>query len=111
MIPRQIKTLTLFGLITAILLTAVSIYAIEDLPAFGDENSAVNKHIKLFSVDAAGLVDNLNAGVLPAEIKNKIEEMGFIKGPTCPGCQNENYPTLEDGNYKIEYIPQGTWMG
>jgi len=111
MIPRQIKTLTLFGLITAILLTAVSIYAIEDLPAFGDENSAVNKHIKLFSVDAAGLVDSLNAGVLPAEIKNKTEEMGFIKGPTCPGCQNENYPTLEDGNYKIEYIPQGTWMG
>jgi multicomponent Na+:H+ antiporter subunit B len=111
MMPRQIKTLTLFGLITAILLTAVSLYAVEDIPAFGDENSAVNKHIKLFSVDADGLVDSLNAGVLPAEIKNKIEEMGFIKGPTCPGCQDENYPTLEEGNYKIEYIEQGTWLG
>jgi multicomponent Na+:H+ antiporter subunit B len=111
MIPRQIKTLTLFGLITAILLTSVSFYAIEDLPAFGDENSAVNKHIKLFSVDAAGLLDSLNAGVLPAEIKNKIERMGFIKGPTCPGCQNENYPTLEEGNYKIEYMEKGTWLG
>lgn len=101
MMPREIKTLTLFGLITAILLTAVSLYAVEDLPAFGDENSAVNKYIKLFSVDAAGLTDSLNAGVLPVEIKNKIEKMGFIKGPTCPGCQDENYPILEEGNYKI----------
>jgi multicomponent Na+:H+ antiporter subunit B len=111
MIPRQMKTLTIFGLITAILLTAVSLYAIEDLPAFGDENSAVNKHIKLFSVDADGLVDSLNAGVLPAEIKNRIEKMGFIPGPTCPGCQNENYPSLEEGNYTIEYIEEGTWLG
>ena len=111
MIPRQIKTLTLFGLITAILLTAVSLYAIEDLPAFGDENSPVNKQIKLFSVDAAGLVDSLNAGVLPAEIKTRIEKMGFIPGPTCLGCQNENYPSLEEGNYKIEYIQEGTWLG
>ncbi len=110
MIPRQIKTLTLFGLITAILLTAVSFYAIEDLPAFGDENSAVNKQIKLFSVDAAGSVESLNAGVLPAEIKNRIEKMGFIPGPTCPGCQNENYPTVE-GNYKIEHIEKDTWLG
>jgi multicomponent Na+:H+ antiporter subunit B len=111
MIPRQIKTLTLFGLFTAILLTAVSLYAIEDLPAFGDENSAVNKHIKLFSVDADGLVDSLNAGVLPAEIKNRIEKMGFIQGPTCPGCQNENYPTLEEGNYEIKWVEKGSLEG
>ncbi len=111
MIPRKINTLTLFALMTAILLTAVSFYAVEDLPAFGDENSAVNKHIELFSVNAGGLVDSLNAGILPAEIKNKTEEMGFIKGPTCSGCQDENYPTLEEGNYKIEYIEKGTWLG
>ncbi len=111
MMPRQIKTMTLFGLITAILLTAVSLYAVEDLPAFGDENSPANKYIKLFSVESAGLVDSLNAGLLPEEIKNGIEKMGFIKGPTCPGCQDENYPTLEEGNYKIEYIENGTWLG
>jgi multicomponent Na+:H+ antiporter subunit B len=103
--------MTLFGLITAILLTAVSLYAVEDIPAFGDENSAVNKHIELFRIDSDGLVDSLNAGILPSEIKNKIEDMGFIKGPTCPGCQDENYPTLEEGNYKIEYIEKGTWFG
>jgi multicomponent Na+:H+ antiporter subunit B len=110
MIPREIKTLTLFGLFTAIILTAVSFYAVEDLPSFGDENSAVNKYIKLFGVDSGGLVDNLNAGVLPEEIKNKIEKMGFIQGPTCPGCQNENYPTIE-GNYTIKRIEKGTWEG
>jgi multicomponent Na+:H+ antiporter subunit B len=104
------KTLTLFGLITAILLTAASLYAIEDIPAFGDENSPVNKYIKLFSVDATGSVDSLNAGVLPAEIKNRIEKMGFIQGPTCKGCQNENYPTIE-GNYTIKRIEEGTWEG
>ena len=105
------KPLTYAGIITAILLTAVSLYAVEDIPAFGDENSAVNKYIKLFTVNADGLVEELNAGVLPAEIKNKIEEMGFIKGPTCPGCQNENYPTLEEGNYEIMWIEKGSLEG
>ena len=96
----------------AILLTAVSLYAVEDIPAFGDENSAANKYIKLFTIDAnARLVENLNAGTLPEEIRNKIYDFGFIKGPTCEGCQDENYPTLEEGNYKIEYIEKGTWLG
>ena len=105
------KPLTYAGLITAILLTAVSLYAVEDIPAFGDENSAVNKYIKLFSVKSDGLVEELNAGVLPAEIKIKIEKMGFIKGPTCPGCQNENYPTLEEGNYEIKWVEKGSLEG
>lgn len=106
------KPLTYAGLITAILLIAVSIYAVEDIPAFGDENSAVNKYIKIFTIDAdARLVEALNAGTLPEEIKNKIYDFGFTKGPTCEGCQDENYPTLEEGNYKIEYIEKGTWLG
>jgi multicomponent Na+:H+ antiporter subunit B len=105
------KPLTYAGLITAILLIAVSIYAVEDIPAFGDENSAVNKYVKLFSVKADGLMEDLNAGVLPAEIKNKIEKMGFIKGPTCEGCQDENYPTLEEGNYEIKWIEKGSLEG
>jgi multicomponent Na+:H+ antiporter subunit B len=105
------RTLNLFGLMTAILLLALSFYAVEDLPAFGDENSPANKYVKLFSVDAAGKVESLNAGVLPAEIKNKIEKMGFIQGPTCPGCQNENYPSLEEGNYEIKWIEKGARDG
>jgi multicomponent Na+:H+ antiporter subunit B len=110
--PPAMKPLTLMGLLTAILLTAVSLYAVEDIPAFGDEDSAVNKYIKLFSIDSdARLVDNLNAGILPDEIRNKIYDLGFIKGPTCPGCQDENYPSLAEGNYKIEFIKKGTWLG
>ena len=110
--PPAMKPLTWMGLITAVLLTAVSLYAVEDIPAFGDENSPVNKYIKLFTINAdAGLVESLNAGTLPEEIKNEIYDFGFIKGPTCEGCQDENYPTLEEGNYKIEYIEKGTWLG
>jgi multicomponent Na+:H+ antiporter subunit B len=107
----EIKPLTLTAVIIAILLIALSFYAVEDLPAFGDENSPANKYIKLFSVDADGLAESLNAGILPAEIKTNIEKMGFIKGPTCPGCQDENYPSLEEGNYEIKYREKGTWLG
>ncbi len=110
--PPAMKPLTLMGVLTAILLTVVSLYAVEDLPAFGDEDSAVNKYIQLFSVNAsASLVDGLNAGKLPEEIKAGIYDFGFIKGPTCAGCQNENYPTLEEGNYKIEFMEKGKWFG
>jgi multicomponent Na+:H+ antiporter subunit B len=69
------KPLTISGLITALLLIALSIYVVEDLPAFGDENSPANKYVKLFIIDEDGLVESLNAGVLPSKIKMKIEEM------------------------------------
>jgi multicomponent Na+:H+ antiporter subunit B len=107
----KINPLTWTAVIIALLLVALSIYAIEDLPAFGDENSAVNKQIKLFSVDDDGLVKSLDAGVLPEEIKTGIEKLGFVKGPTCPGCQNENYPALEEGEYEIRKMEKGTWEG
>jgi multicomponent Na+:H+ antiporter subunit B len=107
----EMKPLTLTAVIIAILLIALSFYAVEDLPAFGDENSPANKYIKLFSVDADGLAESLNVGILPAEIKTNIEKIGFIKGPTCPGCQDENYPSLEEGNYEIKYREKGTWLG
>jgi multicomponent Na+:H+ antiporter subunit B len=107
----KISPLTWTAVVIALLLVALSIYAIEDLPAYGDENSAANKQIKLFSVEADGLVESLDAGVLPEEIKTRIEDLGFVKGPTCPGCQNENYPALEEGEYEIKKIEKGTWEG
>ena len=97
-----VKSLTAMGILTAFLLTAVSLYAVEDIPAFGDENSAANKYIKLFSIDEdAGLTERLNAGTVPEEIKTRIYDLGFIKGPTCEGCQDENYPTLDEGGYEV----------
>ena len=107
-----VKSLTAMGILTAFLLTAVSLYAVEDIPAFGDENSAANKYIKLFSIDEdAGLTERMNAGTVPEEIKTRIYDLGFIKGPTCEGCQDENYPTLDEGGYEVEYIEKGTWLG
>jgi multicomponent Na+:H+ antiporter subunit B len=101
--PPEMKPLWISGILTAILLIALSIYVVEDLPVFGDENSPANKYMKLFTIEDDDLVKSLNAGVLPAEIKRRIEKMGFNK--------EENYPTLEEGNYKIEYIEKGTWEG
>jgi len=107
-----VKSLTWMGFFTAALLIAVSFYAVEDIPAFGDENSPANKYIKLFSIDAkAGLTESLNAGAVPEEIKAGIYGMGFIKGPTCEGCQDENYPTLDEGSYEVQFIEKGTWLG
>lgn len=101
--PPAMKPLTISGLITALILIALSIYVVDELPAFGDENSPANKYVKLFIIDEDGLVESLNAGVLPSKIKMKIEEMGFNK--------EENYPTLEEGNYKIELSEKGSLEG
>ncbi|MCJ7444057.1 MAG: hypothetical protein MUO26_05935 [Methanotrichaceae archaeon] len=99
----EMKTLTIFGIITALLLIGLAIYTIEDLPAYGDENSPANKHIKLFSIEDRGYAKELNESILPIEIKNKIEELGFNK--------KENYPPLDEGNYEIEWVEKGTLEG
>lgn len=88
------KLTSVIGLIVVLLLMAMFVYIVEDVPAFGEYNSPVNKYIELFSIDADGLVESLDAGVVPTEIKNEIERIGFNK--------ENNYPTLEEGNYKIE---------
>lgn len=104
----EMKRLTIFGILTALLLIGLSIYTLEDLPAYGDENSPTNKYIKLFSIADRGYSQELNESVLPIEIKNKIHELGFVQGPIFPGAQNENYPSLDEGNYGIEWVAKGT---
>jgi multicomponent Na+:H+ antiporter subunit B len=104
----KMKPLTFYGLITCIIVVGVSIYAIEDLPAFGDENAAVNKYMELFRIPATpSLVDSLNAGVLPEEIIHKIYGLGFVPGPIFPGAQDERYPVIE-GNYTIKRTEAGS---
>jgi len=88
------KPTSVMGLLTVLLLVGLFVYVVEDVPAFGDYNSPANKYIKLFSIEADGLVASLDAGVVPAEIKNEIERIGFNK--------ENNYPTLEEGEYVIE---------
>lgn len=88
------KPESLAGLLMVLLLAALFVYVVEDVPAFGDYNSPANKYIKLFSIEADGLVESLDAGVVPAGIKTKTEEIGFNK--------KNNFPTLEEGKYEIE---------
>jgi len=89
------KPTSVMGLLTVLLLVGLFVYVVEDVPAFGDYNSPANKYIKLpISIEADGLVASLDAGVVPAEIKNEIERIGFNK--------ENNYPTLEEGEYVIE---------
>ncbi|MDD1742911.1 MAG: hypothetical protein LUQ47_06220 [Methanotrichaceae archaeon] len=102
------KTLTVFGIIVAIILIGLSVYVLEDLPAYGDEDSPVNKHIKLFSIADRGLSQELNESILPNEIKDKIHELGFVEGSIFPGAQTENYPSLDEGNYEIVWVSNGT---
>lgn len=91
---KQTKPLHLPGFLSVILLAAMFIYVLEDVPPFGDKNSPANKYIKLFSIDADRLVESLDAGVVPSEIKNGTERIGFNK--------ENNFPTLEEGKYAIE---------
>ena len=88
------KLLPMVALFSVILLGSLFVYVVEDVPAFGDPYSPPNRYIELFSIDAEGLVDSLDAGVLPAELRTKIEEKGYTK---------ENaFPSLEEGKYEIE---------
>ena len=72
------KLLPTMGLIFVILLGGFFIYVAEDIPAFGDPYSPPNKYVNLsISIDAAELEDNLNQGVIPASLMDKIEERGL----------------------------------
>jgi multicomponent Na+:H+ antiporter subunit B len=82
------------ALICSLLFATLLIYVSQDMPAFGDPDSPANKHVELFSIDANGLVDSLDAGVIPVELKNKIEEAGFT--------EENGFPSLGEGRYKIE---------
>ncbi|HUV79865.1 MAG TPA: hydrogen gas-evolving membrane-bound hydrogenase subunit E [Candidatus Bathyarchaeia archaeon] len=88
------KLLPLVALFSVILLGSLFVFVVEDIPAFGDPYSPPNRYIELFSIDAEGLESSLDAGVVPAELRTKIEEIGYTK---------ENaFPSLEEGKYEIE---------
>jgi len=69
------KPLSAMALISVIFLGALFIYVAEDIPAFGDPNSPPNKYVNLsISIDADELEDNLNRGIIPEILMDKIEE-------------------------------------
>ncbi len=75
------KQLSAVALLFVIFLGSLFVYVAEDIPAFGDPNSAPNRYVKLFEIDAAGLEGDLEQGVLPASLvdnlEDEIEERGF----------------------------------
>ncbi|MCS7121960.1 MAG: DUF4040 domain-containing protein [Archaeoglobaceae archaeon] len=82
------KLQSVVGFLTVLILFLIFAYAISDAPAFGDANSPANRYIMIFRVEMnENYVEMLNSGVVPIEIKEKIEKM-FNK--------SDNFPELED---------------
>ncbi|MEA2075662.1 MAG: hypothetical protein U9O85_08025 [Euryarchaeota archaeon] len=97
---KKLHLLPTVALISVILLGAMFMYVVEDIPAFGDPNSPPNKYVPLpISIDAEGLAGSLDAGVVPAELKTKIAEIGYTR--------ENHFPSLEEGNYKIDKTEEG----
>jgi len=92
------KPLSAMALISVIFLGALFIYVAEDIPAFGDPNSPPNRYVKLFSMDADELEDNLNQGVIPASLADKIEERGL---PLPSGVEK-----IKEGEWEAIIIPE-----
>lgn len=69
------KLISLSALFFVIFLGVLFVYVAEDIPDFGDPYSAPNGYVNLsISMDAAEGEDNLNKGVIPASLLDKIEE-------------------------------------
>lgn len=89
-------------LLFVILMGALSIYVVEDIPAFGDPNSPPNKYVNLsISVDAkgAGVLDGMDRGTLPQELRDKIMKRGF----PLP----DDYEMVKEGDGWDVLIPKG----
>jgi hypothetical protein len=90
------KQISIAALIFIILLGGLFVYVAEDIPDFGDPNSAPNRYTPLFSIDAAGSVDTLNQGAVPEALIAALEDRGF---------RDYELPT------KVETVTEGEWEG
>ncbi len=90
------KQLSLVALIFIILLGGLFVYVAEDIPDFGDPNSAPNRYTPLFTLDAAGSVGALDQGVVPEALLTALEDRGF---------RDYELPT------KFETVTEGEWDG
>lgn len=70
------KTMSLIACIVIVLSGAFFIYVAEDIPAFGDPNSPANRYVNL-SISTIGGAEELDSGVLPAELAEGILMRGF----------------------------------
>lgn len=93
------KLISAMALVSVIFLGALFIYVAEDIPDFGDPYSPPNRYVKLdISMDADELEDNLNQGVIPASLADKIEEKGL---PLPSGVEK-----IKEGEWEAFIIPE-----
>ena len=91
------KSMSIAALLFVLFLGALFVYVAEDIPAFGDANSAPNRYVWLFDVDAEGIEDDLNQGNIPASLGDKLEGRGF---PLPSGVAK-----LKEGEWDAVIIP------
>ncbi|MEA1999943.1 MAG: hydrogen gas-evolving membrane-bound hydrogenase subunit E [Euryarchaeota archaeon] len=92
------KSMSIAALLFVLFLGALFVYVAEDIPAFGDANSAPNRYVWLFDMDAAGIEDDLNQGNIPTILGNTLEGRGF---PLPSGVAK-----LKEGEWDAVIIPE-----
>ena len=92
------KSMSIAALLFVLFLGALFVYVAEDIPAFGDANSAPNRYVWLFDMDADGIVDDLNQGNIPTILGDKLEGRGF---PLPSGVAK-----LKEGEWDAVIIPE-----
>lgn len=92
------KSMSIAALLFVLFLGALFVYVAEDIPAFGDANSAPNRYVWLFDMDAAGLEADLNQGNIPTILGDKLEGRGF---PLPSGIAK-----LKEGEWDAVIIPE-----
>ena len=75
------RRLPTIALILISLLCPLFVYVAEDIPVFGDPNSPSIKYVKVFSIGADALEDDLNRSVIPNSLMTEFEKRGF-PGPS-----------------------------
>jgi hypothetical protein len=90
------KQIAIASLIFVLILGGLFVYVAEDIPDFGNPNSAPNRYTPLFTLDAAGSVGALDQGAVPEALLTALEERGF---------RDYELPT------SIKKITDGEWDG
>jgi multicomponent Na+:H+ antiporter subunit B len=75
------RRLPTIALILISLLCPLFVYVAEDIPVFGDPNSPSIQYVKVFSIGADALEDDLNRSVIPNSLMDEFEKRGF-PGPS-----------------------------
>ena len=98
------KQISIGALLFVLVLGALFVYVAEDIPDFGDPNSAPNRYTPLFTLDAAGSVDALNQGAVPQPLIEALTDRGFreYELPT-------SVKSLTAGEWDAYLVPEETY--